>query len=89
MADFRKNIKLTKKIGSQEYIEITTEIHNSIVLSVQELLKEEKTFAETYKYNLSDLYKYFMKNKKGKKTLTKSKKKSLPKTKKKTNRCLF
>lgn len=84
LADFRKNIKITKKIGSQEYVEITTEIHNSIVLSVQELLKEEKTFAETYKYNLSDLYKYFMKNKKGNKRLTKSKKKSLPKTKKKT-----
>ena len=62
--DFRKNIKITKKIGNKQFITLKTEINNSIVLVVDDFLKEEKTFAETYKYNLSELYKYFQKNKK-------------------------
>lgn len=70
--DFRKYIRQTKKIGNKEFITFTTEINNSIVLSVKELLKEEKVFSETYKYNISPLFTYFNKgtkiSKKNKKT---------------------
>merc|ERR1712137_776500 len=38
LAELRKYLKLTKKISQKEYITMTTEINNSIVLSVQELL---------------------------------------------------
>ena len=63
LAHFRKYIKKPKKINNKQFISFTTEINNSIVLSVDELLKEEKIFANTYKYNVSTLYKYFSKDK--------------------------
>ena len=62
--DFRKYIKQTKKIDNKQFVTFTTEINNSIVLSVNELLKEEKIFSDTYKYNISSLFKYFNKGKK-------------------------
>ena len=61
LLDFRKYIKLTKNNSKHKYIELTTEINNTVALDIQELLKEEKLFAETYKYNLSNLYKHFNK----------------------------
>ena len=61
LLDFRKYIKLTKNNSKHNYIELTTEINNTVALDIQELLKEEKLFAETYKYNLSNLYKHFNK----------------------------
>lgn len=64
---FRKHIKKVKKIGSRRFLKICTEINNTIVLNINELLKEEKNFSETYKYNLSPLYKYFMKGSRTKK----------------------
>ncbi len=67
LEQFRKNIKKVKKIGSQKFLKIKTEINNTIVLNINELLKEEKNFADTYKYNISPLYKYLIKESKTKK----------------------
>ena len=75
--DFRKYIKHTKQIGNKQFLTLTTEINNSIVLSINELLKEEKVFSNTYKYNISPLFKFFSKgiksNLKNNKTLHKKK----------------
>ena len=64
LSQFRKYIKQPKKISNKQFITFTTEINNSIVLSVDELLKEEKIFSDTYKYNVSTLFKYFNQGKK-------------------------
>ena len=72
LSQFRKYIKQPKKISNKQFITFTTEINNSIVLSVDELLKEEKVFSETYKYNVSSLFKYFNQGKKNKKEENKS-----------------
>ena len=87
LEDFRKYIKYTKKMGNKEFITFTTEINNSIVLSIKELLKEEKVFAETYKYNISPLFKYFNKEKISlRKTKYKTKKQPLTNKKIKTKK---
>lgn len=62
LVDLRKYIKMTRKIGKNQFITLDTEINNSIVLSVDKLLEEEKVFAQTYKYNISPLFKYFSQN---------------------------
>ena len=81
LADYRKAMKNCLKIKGKKYIEITTEINKRVVLLISDLLDEEKTFSETYKYNLSKLYHYF--NKTIKRTKKKQiKKKKLAKSKK-------
>jgi serine protease Do len=71
--EYRKAAKKTIKIKNKNYIEIITEVNKRIVLLISDLLDEEVLFSETYKYNLSDLYKFFKKNIKIKKTNKKSK----------------
>lgn len=63
LGEFRKNIKHTKNIKGDKYIEIQTDIDSLVVLSLNEIMKIEKDFSEIYKYKLSDLYSYFSKNK--------------------------
>lgn len=78
LAEFRKAVVQTKKIGKKQFITLTTEINNSIVLSVEELLQEEKTFSQTYKYNISPIYHHFNRTSKKKtKSQKKTKKNSL------------
>lgn len=86
LADFRKYILLNKKMGSDKFLEIKTEINNSIVLNIPELLAEEKIFSETYKYNISPLYYELMRLGRKKNSIKKSsvgQKKSRKKNKKK------
>ena len=74
LTELRKYIKQTKKMSKKQFLELTTEINNSIVLQMDELLQEEKTFAETYKYIISPLYHHFIKQK-NKKKVSQTKKK--------------
>ena len=61
--DFRKFIEKANVTKGKRYIEILTEINNKVILCVEDLLKEEDKFADTYKYKLSDTYNFFNKNK--------------------------
>jgi S1-C subfamily serine protease len=80
--EFRKNIKNIRKTKGDKFIEIETEIDTLAVLSLNEIMKIEKEFSEIYKYNLSDLYNYFNKNKTNKKLKTlKRRSKNMPKSK--------
>ena len=57
--DFRKAINKTTTTKGKRYIEILTEINNKVILCVEDLLKEEEEFSQTYKYDLSDTFKKF------------------------------
>jgi serine protease Do len=59
LEDYRKAMKNTTKIKGKNYIEIITEVNKRVVLLISELMEEEVVFSETYKYNLSHLYKNF------------------------------
>jgi len=82
LAEFRKAVVQTKKIGKKQFITLTTEINNSIVLAVEELLQEEKTFSQTYKYNISPIYHHFNRTSKNKNKSQKKTKKNSSKPKK-------
>ena len=59
LKDVRNSIKKNRKI-----LEIVTETNNKVVLDIKTLFEEENTFSETYKYTLSDIYKFFKKTNK-------------------------
>ena len=80
---FRENIKKFKNINGKKFIELETEIDSKIVLSIDDILKEEKPSSVTFKYKLSPLYNFF-KQKHNKKTINKTKKN--PKNKIKINK---
>ena len=82
LGEFRKAVIQTKKIGKKQFITLTTEINNSIVLSVEELLQEEKTFSQTYKYSISPIYHHFNRTSKKKTKSQKKTKKNISKPKK-------
>ena len=51
-------------IGNKgKYIEILTELSKKAVLEIPKIVKEEKTFSETYKYPISDTFKKLKKQK--------------------------
>lgn len=85
LQDYRNAIKKTIKINKDNFIEIISETNKRIFLSIKDLLNEEEIFSNTYKYNLSDTYNYFRKNRKliKKKSNKKSSKKSIKKSIKK------
>ena len=56
LQEFRKNILKTKNINHDKFIEIETEVNSRIVISVQNIIEEEKNLSETFKYKLSNLY---------------------------------
>ena len=75
-----------KSIKNNKYIEIETEINTKAVLSLKHLLDEEQNSAAVFKYKLSNLYPYFMKNTRiSKKTKTTQKNKDKDKSKTKSN----
>ena len=82
LEEYRKNIKNMKSIKNNKYIEIETEINTKAVLSLKHLLVEEHNSAAVFKYKLSNLYTYFMKNSRiSKKTKTTQKNKDKDKAK--------
>ena len=89
LEDYRKAMKNTTKIKGKNYIEIITEVNKRVVLLISELMEEEVVFSETYKYNLSHLYKSFLKkslNQKTKKKLKQKTKKNFSMKPKKTKK---
>ena len=71
--DFRNNIKKTKNINKDKFIEIETEVNSKIVISVKTILKEEINSSKTFKYTLSDTYNFFNKTKINKTKINKTK----------------
>ena len=80
--EFRKNILKTKNIRGNKFIEIETEIDSKIVISLKNILNEEKNFSNIFKYKLSSIYHHFNKSKKLK---TKQSKKKIINHKKNNN----
>lgn len=80
LEDYRKNIRKFKNVKGKKYLEIKTEINNTAVLLIDELVKGEKEFSDSYKYNLSSSFNFF-KTKVSKKLLNSNNNKS---TKKRT-----
>ena len=64
LSEYRKQIKNSIQIKGEKYTEIKTEVNKRVVLRISDILDEEKVFAQTYKYNLSKLFKHFRKNNK-------------------------
>lgn len=67
LEDYRKNIKKIKTINKDRFIEIETEINSKAVLSLSNILAEEKQFSEIFKYKLSNLFYNFISSNKTKK----------------------
>lgn len=82
--EFRKNIKKTKNIKGDKFIEIETEIDSKIVISIKNIIKEEKMFSNIFKYKLSTLYNFFNSKPKNKKKTIKKKTNKKKTNKKKT-----
>ena len=58
-------IKALKKpiiINKMEYIKIETDSGNSIIMSVEDIIKQDLLFSEIYRYKLNSFHEFYLKN---------------------------
>ena len=75
---FRKNILQVRRNSKGKYIELETELNKKVILDLKDIIKDEVSFAKTYKYPISKTFLQLKKLNKGKKTkkVTSTKKKN-------------
>lgn len=65
---FRKNILQVRRNSKGKFIEIETELNKKVILDLKDIIKDEASFAKTYKYPISKTFLQLKKLNTGKKT---------------------
>ena len=79
---FRKHILQVRRNSKGKYIELETELNKKVILDISDIVSEEASFAETYKYPISKTFLKLKRMNTGKKTKKNSTPKKLKMSKK-------